>query len=52
MEPKVGTLDRDYGDADMFRDETAGFICIGGGRRFYLSRLLELDPKNGFQRER
>jgi len=46
---KVGTLDRDYGDADMFRDDDGRFYMYWGWSQILPFQVVELDPKNGFR---
>jgi xylan 1,4-beta-xylosidase len=46
---KIGTLDRDYGDADMFRDDDGRFFMYWGWSQVLPFQVVELDPKNGFK---
>jgi xylan 1,4-beta-xylosidase len=46
---KVGTLDRDYGDADMFLDNDGRFYMYWGWSQILPFQVVELDPKNGFR---
>jgi xylan 1,4-beta-xylosidase len=46
---KIGTLDRDYGDADMFRDDDGRFYMYWGWSQVLPFQVVELDPKNGFK---
>lgn len=46
---KVGTLDRDYGDADMFRDDDGRFYMYWGWSQVLPFQVVELDPKTGFR---
>jgi xylan 1,4-beta-xylosidase len=46
---KVGTMDRDYGDADMFRDDDGRFYMYWGWSQILPFQVVELDPKNGFK---
>jgi xylan 1,4-beta-xylosidase len=46
---KVGTLDRDYGDADMFKDDDGRYYMYWGWSQILPFQVVELDPKNGFK---
>jgi len=46
---KVGTLDRDYGRCDMFRDDDGRFYMLLGVVTDLPFQVVELDPKNGFK---
>jgi len=46
---KIGTLDRDYGDANMYRDDDGRFYMYWGWSQILPIQVVELDPKNGFR---
>jgi hypothetical protein len=46
---KVGSLDRDYGDADMFVDDDGRFYMYWGWSQILPFQVVELDPQNGFR---
>jgi xylan 1,4-beta-xylosidase len=45
---KVGTYQRDYGDADMFIDDDGRFYMYWGWSQVLPFQVVELDPENGF----
>ena len=45
---KVGTYQRDYGDADMFIDDDGRFYMYWGWSQILPFQVVELDPDNGF----
>ena len=46
---KVGTYQRDYGDADMFIDDDGRFYMYWGWSQILPFQAVELDPANGFK---
>lgn len=46
---KVGTYQRDYGDADMFIDDDGRFYMYWGWSQILPFQVVELDPNNGFR---
>ncbi len=46
---KVGTYQRDYGDADMFIDDDGRFYMYWGWSQILPFQAVELDPENGFR---
>jgi len=46
---KIGSLDRDYGDADMFRDDDGKYYMYWGWSQILPFQVVELDPENGFK---
>jgi len=46
---KVGTYQRDYGDADMFLDDDGRFYMYWGWSQVLPFQVVELDPDNGFK---
>jgi hypothetical protein len=46
---KVGYYDREYGDADMFRDDDGRIYMYWGWSQILPFQVVELDPENGFR---
>lgn len=46
---KVGSYQRDYGDADMFIDDDGRFYMYWGWSQVLPFQAVELDPQNGFR---
>jgi xylan 1,4-beta-xylosidase len=46
---KVGSYQRDYGDADMFIDDDGRFYMYWGWSQILPFQTVELDPTNGFK---
>jgi len=46
---KVGTYQRDYGDADMFIDDDGRYYMYWGWSQILPFQAVELDPDNGFK---
>jgi xylan 1,4-beta-xylosidase len=46
---KVGTYQRDYGDADMFIDDDGRFYMYWGWSQVLPVQVVELNPDNGFR---
>ena len=46
---KIGSMDRDYGDADMFRDDDGRYYMYWGWSQILPFQVVELDPDNGFK---
>lgn len=46
---KVGTYQRDYGDADMFIDDDGRFYMYWGWSQILPFQVVELDPNNQFR---
>ncbi len=46
---KVGTYQRDYGDADMFIDDDGRFYMYWGWSQILPFQVVELDPNNDFR---